>query len=202
MSRFKVTFLLLLLLPTFAAAQKKGKKTTLPEVFDHARYVYVKATEGEEFKRDLDTADRLAIADVKDALKKWGRYTLTYDIENADLVFVVRKGRLASARVGGGMTDDQDPMGGGPMGGQQGGGRVPGQQRTRGSELGVGGETGPEDDLLEVRQTSPNGKLSGPIWMHTFANGLNPPRLLLFVQLRDEVEKTYPKAPASPPAKP
>ena len=202
MSRFKVTFLLLLLLPTFAAAQKKGKKTTLPEVFDHARYVYVKATEGEEFKRDLDTADRLAIADVKDALKKWGRYTLTYDIENADLVFVVRKGRLASARVGGGMTDDQDPMGGGPMGGQQGGGRVPGQQRTRGSELGVGGETGPEDDLLEVRQTTPNGKLSGPIWTHTFANGLNAPRLILFTQLKDEIEKTYPRAPANSPAKP
>ena len=93
-------------------------------------------------------------------------------------------------------------MGGGPMGGQQGGGRGPGQQRTRGPELGVGGEAGPEDDLLEVRQSTPNGKLSGPIWMHTFANGLNPPRLLLFVQLRDEVEKTYPKAPASPPAKP
>jgi hypothetical protein len=202
MNRPKVIILLLLLLPTVAAAQKKEKKTTLPEVFDHARYVYVKAIDGDEFKRDLDTADRLAIADVKDALKKWGRYTLAYDIENADLVIVIRKGRLASARAGGDMNDDQDPFGGGPMGGQPGGGRGAGQQRTRGPAVGVGGETGPEEDLLEVRQPTTNGKLSGPIWAHTFANGLNPPRLLLFVQLRDEVEKTYPKAPANPPAKP
>ncbi|HZL50681.1 MAG TPA: hypothetical protein VFC37_07000 [Terracidiphilus sp.] len=202
MKSLKVMVLLLLLLPTVAAAQKKGKKPSIPEAFDHARYVYVEAIDGDEFKRGLYTADRLAIADVKDALKKWGRYTLIYDRENADLVFVVRKGRLTSARAGGDMNDDQDPMGGGPMGGQQGGGRGPGQQRTRGPELGVGGEIGPEDDLLEVRQTTPNGKLSGPIWTHTFANGLNAPRLILFTQLKDEIEKTYPRLPASTPAKP
>jgi hypothetical protein len=202
MKSLKVMVLLLLLLPTVAAAQKKGKKPSIPEAFDHARYVYVEAIDGDEFKRGLYTADRLAIADVKDALKKWGRYTLIYDRENADLVFVVRKGRLTSARVGGDMNDNQDPMGGGPMGGQQGGGRGPGQQRTRGPELGVGGEIGPEDDLLEVRQTTPNGKLSGPIWTHTFANGLNAPRLILFTQLKDEIEKTYPRLPASTPAKP
>lgn len=202
MKSLKVMVLLLLLLPTVAAAQKKGKKPSIPEAFDHARFVYVEAIDGDEFKQGLDTADRLAIADVKDALKKWGRYTLIYDRENADLVFVVRKGRLASARVGGDINDDQGPMGGGPMGGQQGGGRGPGQQRTRGPELGVGGEAGPEDDLLEVRQTTPNGKLSGPIWTHTFANGLNAPRLILFTQLKDEIEKTYPRLPASTPAKP
>src|SRR5665213_4015292 len=100
MKSLKVMVLLLLLLPTVAAAQKKGKKPSMPEAFDHARYVYVEAIDGDEFKRGLYTADRLAIADVKDALKKWGRYTLIYDRENADLVFVVRKGRLTSARAG------------------------------------------------------------------------------------------------------
>jgi hypothetical protein len=201
MNCLKVTILLLVLLPTFAAAQKKGKKPSLPAVFDHARYVYVEAIDGEEFKQGLYIADRLAIADVKDALKKWGRYTLTFEREKADLVFVVRKGRLASARVGGDINDDQDPQGGGPLGGQQGS-QFPGQRRTRGPALGVGGEAGPEDDLLEVRQFSSNGKLSGPIWIHTYANGLDAPRLLLFAQLKNEVEKTYPRAPASTPAKP
>jgi hypothetical protein len=101
MKSIKAIALLLLLLPTVVLAQKKTKKPSIPEIFDHARYVYVEAVDGEEFNPNLYPADRNAIADVRDALHKWGRYNLTIDRAQADLVFVVRKGRLAGAEATG-----------------------------------------------------------------------------------------------------
>jgi hypothetical protein len=154
--------------------------------------VYVEAVDGDEFKPGLYTPDLLAIADVRDAIQHWGRYTITVEREKADLVFVVRKGRLAEADLGGGVGGGANPQG------AQG----PGQQRSRGTVLDVGGEAGPEDDLLEVCQFNPNGKLSGPLWIHTFKDGLGAPRLILFEQFKEEVEKAYPDTPANTAAKP
>jgi hypothetical protein len=67
----------------------------------------------------LYSEDRQAIADVTHALQTWNRYTLTIRRQDADLVFVVRKGRLAAAKVFAGVhsgsrtsvaqTPDQDP---------------------------------------------------------------------------------------------
>jgi hypothetical protein len=213
MKLFKAKVLLLLLLPATMVAQKKEKKPSLPEVFEHARFVYVEAIDGEEFNPGLDTADRLAIADLRDAIKAWGRYTLTAEREKADLVFVVRKGRLAEGQAGnvnsgiengGGIEAGQDPLGrsqSGQQAGQQGG-QFPGQQRERGPGFGAGGEADREDDLLKICQLKPDGKLSGSLWIHSFANGLEAPRLLLFTQFKDALEKAYPSAPASAPAKP
>jgi len=56
---------------------------------------------------------------VRHALQTWNRYALTIRRQDADLVFVVRKGRLAAAKVFSGVhigsrtsvaqTPDQDP---------------------------------------------------------------------------------------------
>lgn len=220
MKSLKLTVLLVLLLPTLVLAQKKAKKPVIPAVFDHARYVYVQAIDGEEFNPNLDTADRLAIADIRDALQSWGRYALTVERDKADLIFVVRKGRLVEGRAGvdvsgsptggrntgsmggpnGGIDDPQDMIG--EQQGAQPGGRFPGQGRPAGVGTTTGVDAGPEADLLQVCQLNPNGKLSSPLWIHTFPNGLNAPRLILLAQLKDEVEKAYPQAPASTPAKP
>lgn len=204
MKHFKLALLILLLAPGFVAAQKKAKKPIVPAVFNSARFVYVQAVDGQEFDRNLYPEDRMAIADVRDALQVWGRYTLTVERDKADLVFVVRKGRLASADVDGGIGTGQNP--------QVGGQRVqfPGNQRQQGpgaggpasAGVGVGAEAGPPDDLLQVCQLTPNGKLSAPLWIHSFANGLDAPRLLLFKQFKDAVEKAYPNPPPKPPTKP
>jgi hypothetical protein len=196
MKLLKVIVLLLLLLPTLVIAQKKTKKPSLPAVFDHAHYVYVEAIDGDEFKRGLYVPDRLAIADIKDAIRNWGRYTLTFQREQADLVFVVRKGRLASGRVSDDDNGEPEPLGE-PQRGQQGA-QIPGQQRSRGPVLGTGSAVGREDDLLKVCQFRPDGKLGSPIWIRTFANGLDAPQLILFAQLKDAVERAYPNAPAKP----
>jgi hypothetical protein len=38
--------------------------------------------------------------------------------------------------------------------------------------------------------------------MRSIAGGLDAPRLSLFAQFKNEVEKAYPSTPPSPPAKP
>jgi hypothetical protein len=210
MSYFKAVTLVLVLLPTLVVAEKKPKKPSIPAVVGQAHLVYVEAMDGEEFNPNLQPADRIAIADLRDALREWGRYTFTADREKADLVFVIHKGRRGSAGMRGGMGNDDDPIsqpssqGGplsqsGPRGTQNSSLQFPGEQQ-REPGIGSGGEAGSEDDSLRVCQLNANGKLSSPLWIHSMPNGLSVPRLLLFRQFREAVEKEYPQPPATPQA--
>jgi hypothetical protein len=75
----------------------------------------------------------------------------------------------------------------------------PGQSRGQaGTGFGVvgGGEVGTPDDLFEICQLDPNGTLSTPVWMRTFPDGLDGPKVLLFEQFKDAVDKAYPNPPA------
>ena len=94
--------LLLLLLFFPGPAQSKKKDPDVPALFRQARYVYVEAVDGDAFNPRLYPEDRQAIADVVTALQAWNRYTLATRRQGADLVFVVRKGRVADANVFGG----------------------------------------------------------------------------------------------------
>ena len=186
MKPLKMITLLLALLPALATIQAKPKKPyKLPAVFDQARYVYVEAIDGQEFDPRLDPYDRQAIADVYKALYDWNRYVVTTRRDQADLIFVVRKGRMATATLGG-QVSSAPPMGSG----RSAGGPLPG------NGVSVGGEVGPPDDFLEVYLPNPNDARGAPLWQRTLPDGLNPPQLTLFKQLKDEVERTYP-SPAS-----
>ena len=213
MRYLKAVTLVLVLLPTLVIAEKKPKKPSVPAAVGQAHNVYVEAVDGEEFNPNLSPADRIAIADLRDLLRAWGRFTFTADREKADLVFVVRKGRRVSAGTGGGMgggmgNDDdqisrpnmQGPMSqSGPRGTQNSSLQFPGEQQ-REPGIGAGGESGSEDDILKVCQLNANGKLSSPLWIHSMPNGLSAPRMLLFKQFKDAVEKEYPQAPAAAPS--
>ena len=87
---------LLLLTATLALAQPKPKsKSTaetvpaFPGTLTNARYVYITSYDGDEFDRDLLSADREAIVAVQDALKKWGKFTIVYKPQDADIVMMV-----------------------------------------------------------------------------------------------------------------
>ena len=189
MKPFKAIAVALLLLPTLAAAQKKPKKSIVSALFAHARYVYVEATDGNEFQPRLYTEDRQAIADVQNALNGWKRYVLTTRRDEADLVFVVRKGRLAGGDVG--FTQPLPP-------GRQ---SPPGQPQAGGG-WNTGAETGPPDDFLEVCQINPDGTLSTPIWIRTMPDGLEAPNLPLFQELKTAVDSAYPLTQVSQSKKP
>ena len=90
MKPLKAMAVLLLLLPAMTQAQKKPKKQIVPAVFAQARYAYVEAVDGNEFDPRVIPEDREAIANIANAIRAWGRYSLTMHREEADMVFVVR----------------------------------------------------------------------------------------------------------------
>jgi hypothetical protein len=184
------------------AAQAKNKKPDVAAILGTATYVYVESPDGDIFKPGLYPADRQAISDVEGALHDWGRYKLTTERKQAEIVVVVRKGRLASARVG-----VQAPLGqplppGQSPNGAPGHGPGIGAGGAGGAGIDGGAEAGPEEDMLRVYLLNPDGKLVGPVWNRMQADGLDAPQLLLVRQLRDAVEKAYPQTAAGQPAQP
>lgn len=197
----------LLLLLVSSALYAKDKKPQVPAAFRNATYVYVESPDGDELRPGLYPGDREAIGDVEDALRDWKRYTLTTRRSEAELVIVVRKGRVANARVGviaAGQSypPNQTPNRGPSSGPGSGPGSGPASGPASGPGVGVGAQAGPEDDMLRVYMLSPDNKLEGPIWDRSMTDGLDAPQLPLFKQLKAAVEKAYPPTTASQKTKP
>jgi hypothetical protein len=180
-------------------AQSKPKKPDIPAVFQNARYVFVESVDGDAYKPGLFPEDRQAIFDVEDSIRDWKRYAITTQRGDADLVFVVRKGRLVGVqpRVGvsggtrtqPGQKPSQNP--------DQFPNQYPGQGGNS-TEVGVRGEVGPEADILRVFSLMPDGHLVGPLWSHELDGGLDAPSVLLMKQLKSAVEHAYPSTPPAP----
>lgn len=61
----------------------------MPRTLANSRYVYVTAYDGDQFNPNLLPNDRAAISRVQDALQKWGKLTIVYRPEEADMVIAV-----------------------------------------------------------------------------------------------------------------
>ena len=61
----------------------------MPGVLANARYVYVTALDGDQYNPHLLPEDRTAITRVQEAIQKWGKLTLVYRLEDADIVIAV-----------------------------------------------------------------------------------------------------------------
>jgi hypothetical protein len=195
MRRFHAIALLLLALAALNCAQIKAKKhSDISAVFANAKYVYVEAQAGDIMRPGLYSEDRQAIGDMQDGLRDWNRYTLATGRKQADLVFIVRKGRTAGAQTQVGIPSGPRPQGSQGPATQS---RQPGQMPDE-DGMGVGADVGPSDDMLQVYTTNPDGKLIGPIWNREMKDGLDGPAGLLLQQLRAAVEKEYPNQPPPP----
>jgi hypothetical protein len=156
---------LVLLLTSALVGQKREKDPTagFPRAMLHARYVYVTSMTGGEFNISTYPEDRAAIDTVQDALQKWGRYTLVYKPEDAELIFNVRAGRQLEARAGVRIPPGSPPP---PAG--------TGMPATAGGN--VGASIGPADDYVEVLMPNPTDKLDVSratlLWRRTRHNGL------------------------------
>src|SRR5579863_6096977 len=177
--------LAVVLLPTLVFAQNQNKKKhSVSEAFNNARYVWVESMDGDIFTPGLLPADRQAIADVQNALRDWGRYALTADRSQAELIFVVRAGRLAEGNVGGRV---------GPQNSRPIGASDPGQQqRPMGPGVMLGGEIGPPYDLLKVILTNSQGP-GTEVWFRSEESGLASPDVPLFQRLKRAVDHDYPR---------
>lgn len=195
MKTSKVAVLPILCLLVLNLAHSKPKKPDVPAVFQSARYVYVQAEDGDILKPGLFPEDRQAITDVEDRVREWDRYAITINRSEADLVFVVRKGRVAGAQLHGGVQGASHPQPG-----QTGPGSGPGTSPTLGTEIGARGEVGPPDDLFRV-YLQHEGQLTSKVWERSSDGGLDAPAVRLVQQLEDAVERAYPQTPP-PPKKP
>ena len=89
-----LTFLLLLAASLTWAAPKPSKTSSqsvppFPGTLVNSRYVYVTSYDGDQFDINLLPEDRQAIGTVQDALQKWGKFTLVYQANQADIVLMV-----------------------------------------------------------------------------------------------------------------
>ena len=192
MKAWKLAAPLILLALSLNQAQSKPKKPDVPAVFQNAKYVYVQAADGDVLKPGLFPEDRQAISDVQDSLREWNRYAIALSPSQADLVIVVRKGRVAGVQGHVGISD-------GPRAQP---GQAPGQFPTqgRGTEVGARSDVGEPDDMLRVYLQN-DGKLTSIVWDRSMEGGLDAPSMQLVRQLKAAVEKAYPPAPANPPSK-
>lgn len=191
MKAWKLAVPLTVCLLVLNLAHSKPKKPDLPAVFQNAKYVYVESVDGDIFKPGLFPEDRRAIADVQDKVREWKRYAIALNREEADLVLVVRKGRLAAAQPHVGVSD-------GPRSQPRQPGQFPGQGPA--TEVGVRTEVGEAEDMLRVYIQN-NGQLNAMVWDRTMDGGLDAPAVQLMRQLKEAVEKAYPPTAPSPPKK-
>jgi hypothetical protein len=192
MNSFKSIAVVLLCGSSLLLAQHK-KKPAVSAIFQNAHYVYVQAQDGDITNPRLFPEDRQAISDVEDAIRDWHRYTLAINSSQADLIIIVRKGRLAGLQGHGGISAGPHPMPPIAPGGQN-----PSQnpsQNQDADQIGGRAEVGPDSDLLRVYGTNPEGRRIGPIWTGEQADGLGAPDVPLLQQLRSAVERAYPDPP-------
>ena len=179
----RIPLLILMASMAFPLAQAKPKKPAAPpEIFGHAKFVYVETQEGDVFTPGLLPEDRQAIFDVENAIRAWDRYQLTTRSDQAELVFVVRKGRLASGVVHAAVS----------TGGRSPNNRIDLGNDPQGNSVGGGVEVGSPDDLLWVYTRNPDGTRSAPIWSKSEPDGLRSHNVPLLEEVRNEVDAAYP----------
>lgn len=205
MRRWAVVGVVLLLggMMTTASAKKK-KDTQASKVFCNAQYAYVGTVDGDVINPNVLPEDREAAGDLIEHLQEWKRYIIVYRPSEAELVFIVRTGRLASLRgqgtvaagppyPGGGVGVGRNPGAGtqnpnqNPAGTQDPGGYP--MDRNGGTGIGGGAEVGPPDDLLQVYTSGGGNDVHTMLWEHTQHDGLQGSQPL-FQHLRDAVEET------------
>src|SRR5690348_7432420 len=155
------------LLFVFALVLKAEDKNAISAVVRNATYVMVTTYSGDIFSPDVTPDDRHAVQHVQDKIQKWGRYKLVYNRGEADLILVVRTGRLAEVKAGG-------------------------QVGTHGSAKSIGGEGGEPQDTVEVKNTS-QGINGPPLWRGHAPGGLKAPEMQLVQEFRDKVEASEKK---------
>lgn len=80
----------LLSLAMSTAATWAENAPEMPRIFANARFVYVAAYDGDQFNPNLLPEDREAIARVQDAMQKWGKLTVVYRPQDADIIMAVQ----------------------------------------------------------------------------------------------------------------
>lgn len=191
---------LLLLVATIAAARKK--KASIDPRIPGAQFVRIISASGNDLDARTLNEDRAAIFRVEQALRSWGRYHIVYNDADADLLFVVRTGRVVGASVGPSISiGQQPPIPGGPE--PSGGGtRVGGT----GPVVGMGGSmdvSNATEDTISIYDARIGGgsreqmAAGSVLWRKMMSGGLEGK-----VPLIEELKKDIDAAAAAKATKP
>lgn len=194
MSRYSALLLILALLTLPAFAKKK--KNNFPAIILHAQYVAV--IDDPDQGVPLTDIGRInsARSDVEDAVEKWGRYKLTTDARNADLIFVLHRGNKAVS-PGIGVPEGTPPIGVGRPGDINVGiGGRPPLSSTSPTTVGPRVDVGPNEDIFSVYNGRASEPLDAPpLWRYAAKNALQHPSVPAVEKLRkaiDDAEKAKP----------
>jgi hypothetical protein len=199
---FVSRFLPLLLVPAIALplTAKDKKKETLSDLILRARYATVIISPDAGVSPASPAGDQTARTDVETALEKWGRFHLTQDAANADLIIVVRKGGQAvKPTLGGGNPNDHpvvvDPGSGGEI-------RLGGHSRPPSSGDGSSSPSGPlpraevgdNRDIFSVYRSNGIGASidsaldAPPLWRYASSDALKHPSVPAVEKFRKAIE--------------
>jgi hypothetical protein len=80
----------LLCLALAGVAMAAKDTPAMPKIFANARFVFVTSYDGDQYNPNILPDDRAAISRVQDSLQKWGKLTLVYRPQDADIVVAVQ----------------------------------------------------------------------------------------------------------------
>lgn len=90
MKRASLFLAVFLLIGACVAALAQEPKV-MPQLVVNARFVYVTSYDGNQWSPNVLPEDRQAISDVQQALRKWGKYIVVYQPQQADIILAVQK---------------------------------------------------------------------------------------------------------------
>jgi hypothetical protein len=85
-----IAALVLLSLALAGSAMAAKDAPAMPGILANARFVYVTSYDGGQFNPNILSDDREAIIRVQDSIQKWGKLTLVYRPQDADIVLAVQ----------------------------------------------------------------------------------------------------------------
>jgi hypothetical protein len=181
MRRFLLLALVTCITLSTFAQKKKDPKRELPDQVLIAQYVYVTGWHGDLLDPRTPAAEKDAISRVQSAVHEWGRYKLAYQPEQADLMLVVKPGRLGMVQGGVGGLGGPDIVMGTP----------PPQGRPTGSaNIGYGADAGSPTDYLMVSLFPGNPIDASYAWKRAGYNGLQGRKIPLLEEFKKAVSET------------
>ena len=195
----------LAMLLAFGEEKKTDLKTANLNFIQKADTVAVVIFPGASAPLDNPNANTNAQNDVEQALTKWGRFRLTMDTQNADIVIAIRKGnsRPLTPTVGGGPVNDrpvilQPSDNGIRIGGQRG--TPPPTTRDQTTfpqpdrpQMGTAIASDDEFEVYLGKQEYPLD--SAPLWKYTGKDGLKAPKVKAVEAFRKAMEDAAKKKP-------
>ena len=197
MPKYSAVGLAFLLLAVPCSSKDKNKEI-IPELILRARYVTVVVDPDSGISLANPAENGVARSDVETVLEKWGRFKVTRETINADLIMVVRKGgKAVKPTIGGGTRNDRpvivNPSGNGDIDVGVRVGTPPSTSRSdsnRSDRPTSRTEVGPAEDVLSVYRAGEDYPLDAPpLWRYASHDGLRHPSVPAVEKFRKAIEE-------------